>query len=128
MPFAEAFKGDDLVWSPGEGNLDDEDTRQALFDILTRHTTPGSMCTVFHWEVGPRIVDSDVLRGPLSAWPELYRNNTFYSPQNIWPDTHQWVLDTDPDSWATSISGPTELIEDLMRSPLLEVLRPQPGR
>ena len=97
-----------------------------MFDILTQHTTGGdaALCTAFHMAAGPSLVDSDILRGPLSAWPELFRTDHLYSPQNIWPDTHEWVLNTDPDTWATAISGPTALIEDLLATQTLETFRP----
>lgn len=85
MPFAEEFEASDDVqdvWPPSEGNLDDADTRQAVFDILLRHTSGGgsALTTAFHWGAGTQHravlagsagrsavdenpVDSEVLRG-----------------------------------------------------------------
>ena len=126
MPFADAVNHDVHVWSPDEGALYDPATQRALFEILIRHT-PGreaAVCTAFNWAFGPSDPASDTRRGALGAWPELYDDDDPYSPQNLWPETHDWVLNTDPDSWATSISGSSALIDELIRSPHLEAVRP----
>jgi hypothetical protein len=70
-----------------QGAIDDAATRHALFNILIEHTSGGAaaICTAFHWALGPTPADSDLLRGPLSAWPELFSSEHVYSPQNIWP-------------------------------------------
>jgi hypothetical protein len=124
---------DDCVYGPDEGVIGDPDTRRALFDILIRHSDggPDAMCTAYYWSFfvgGPRPPDMpqppNVLRGPLHAWNELFDRPEYgLSPQNLWPDDHQWVLETDVDSWATEISGSTQLIEDIIASPHLEAIR-----
>jgi hypothetical protein len=84
----------------------------------------GAACTAFNfWWDAPAQECSAIRRGMLGDWLELFDDDHNHSPQNIWPDSHEWVLNTDPDSWATAISGTTNLIEDLLRSPDLDVVR-----
>jgi hypothetical protein len=61
--------------------------------------------------------------GATECLARAFHGDHVYSPQNIWPDTHEWVLNTDPDAWATAISGAPDLIDDLLRSPQLDAVR-----
>ena len=123
----EASEEDTFVLPPDEGSLDDTATQAALFDVLTRHTTgrDSAMCTAYWYDFA---VDDDappIMRGPLGAWREVFdRDDRRCSPQNIWPDSHQWVVNTDYDSRATAVSGPAGLTAELLRSPALETVRP----
>ena len=104
---------------------------RALFEVLVRHSErgPETVCTAFYYWLpvadprpgAPTV--PNVRRGPLGAYEELFDGPWYCSPQNLWPDDHKWVLQTDWDSWATAVSGPTALIEDIIASPALEAVR-----
>ena len=122
---------DEYVSPPDEGHIGDPATRRALFEVLVRHSErgPETVCTAFYYWLpvadprpgAPTV--PNVRRGPLGAYEELFDGPSYCSPQNLWPDDHKWVLQTDWDSWATAVSGPTALIEDIIASPALEAVR-----
>lgn len=122
---------DDYVSPPDEGHIDDPATRRALFEALIGHSErgPETVCTAFYYWLqvaDPRPgapTSPNVLRGPLGAYEELFDRPRYWSPQNVWPDDLRWVLQTDWDSWATAVSGPTALIDDIIASPALEAVR-----
>jgi hypothetical protein len=131
--FSAALPGideDDYVSMPDEGEIGDPGTRRALFDVLLEHSDggPETTCTAYFYGLplaDPRsgVTPPHVLRGPLGAYEQLYAGPTYWSPQNLWPDDHRWALVTNWNGWATAVSGPTALVEDLIAAPGLEAIR-----
>lgn len=116
--------------------MNDEVAQRALFAVLTAHSNRGAdtMCTAYlgrylgsqpHPVPGGEDAWSNVQRGPLgAAWSELYEQCQFVAPpQNLWPDDHSWVLETDLDGYMTAVSGTASLAEDLLACTALETFR-----
>jgi hypothetical protein len=65
-----------------------------------------------------------LFEGPLSEVSVLYDDPSLeFSPSNIWPEGHQWLVTTDYDLWGTRVCGEAELIEALVGDPRLETVR-----
>ncbi|NDK32525.1 hypothetical protein [Nesterenkonia haasae] len=133
---------------PREGCLDAA-TLTTVAAVLARHTTTAHAGVAAIWEgwaglplsaetaAGPRLeLRGDAPRSYIlfdagakdfadERWPERapWVDDSLWaqSPSIIWPDDHAWVLATELDFDSTLIAGSTALVQDLVRTPGLEV-------
>ena len=116
---------------PDEGSLD-HGSWMRLTDLLRRHAPAGddTICTASHLQWTSRLIPQGaqdipyVFRGRLGDVDALPAHPDYRgTPRNLWPDDRTWAIYTSYDFWATRVSGPTDLIEQLLADPLLEVDR-----
>ncbi|MCW2540785.1 MAG: hypothetical protein JWN95_2510 [Frankiales bacterium] len=118
----------DLVYGPCEGSVDLE-SWQRLMQLLSQMSGPDIMCTAYYvqWASFPEPGQPEppsLFRGRLDDVQALTRNPSWkWSPQNVWPDDHSWVVYTDYDLWATRVSGSTAMLEQLSEDSFLEIAR-----
>lgn len=120
------------VLPPAEGSLDRE-TWNRLIAVLTQHSPagPDTRCLAYYNPLMLPAVDFDTLHvraGRLGDAETLYDHaEADFSPSNLWPEDHSWILCTDWDLWATRLAGPPPLINALLQDPELEAVRlPRP--
>lgn len=116
------------ILPPSEGSLDREQMI-ALLENLARATPGGDLARLycFYCQMAtrsPGLAETLLFEGPLSEVSRLYDDPTLdFSPSNIWPDGHQWLVTTDYDLWGTRVCGEVDLIDTLVGDRRLETVR-----
>jgi hypothetical protein len=105
-------------------------TRTELVAVLARHTPAGE--AVFFAYADPATgmagYNRSVIRGTLGDLEAIRRQFVYQDgtpipgPEFWWPASRAWIVGTDYDSWWTDISGPSELLADLIDDGDLEVI------
>lgn len=115
------------VCPPGEGTLDQE-SLVALISALGVESSGGldaGCIACFALMATQDLMGPEAWKGRLRDVPsllEVYGGPYSWTPSNIWPVDHSWLVTTDHDLWATKVSGSKALIELLLAVDSLECL------
>ncbi len=114
------------VLPPPEGSLEEE-SLLSLIEILTQHASADALhdCVAYYSPVAFLNDGATVYTGDLHDVPTLVRcqRGTRFTPTNMWPADHSWLVYTDCDLSATRVSGSRALIEALCGATALETVR-----
>ncbi len=113
---------------------------EALFGVLTAHTTTPGDCFIGVWDgygwpveawAGPEVLDLEqrsylIRRGPLTlardlGWSSDEGTRSAEPPSLIWPADRAWFVASDPDLDFTCVGGSAMLVQALRAESLLEV-------